>query len=114
MKWEWLRRRLNAYQRCVKLRKFNAFLISWISLTSNTNAVSHIRGVGVNWALLRCIEIVSSTNKRHFFGYQSCLRRTTGRRHFIRKHNKNVWYKHFALLHIMDIPYSILTTIPRT
>ena len=40
----------------------------WISLTLNTNAVSHIRGVGVNWALLRCMEIVSSTNKHHFFG----------------------------------------------
>ena len=30
------------------------------------NAVSHVGGVGVNWALLRCIEIVSSTDKRHF------------------------------------------------
>ena len=38
----------------------------WISLSLNTNAVSHIRGVGVNWTLLRCIEIVSSTDKRHF------------------------------------------------
>ena len=38
----------------------------WISLTLDTNAVSHIRGVGVNWALLSCIEIVSSTEKRHF------------------------------------------------
>ena len=38
----------------------------WISLTLNTNTISHIRGVGVNWALLRCIEIVSSTDKRHF------------------------------------------------
>ena len=38
----------------------------WISLALNKNAVSHIRGVGVNWALLRCIEIVSSTDKRHF------------------------------------------------
>ena len=40
----------------------------WISLTLNTNAISHIRGVGVNWTLLRCIEIVNSTNKHHFFG----------------------------------------------
>ena len=31
-----------------------------ISLTLNTNAVSHIRGVGVNWALLR------RTDKCHF------------------------------------------------
>ena len=38
----------------------------WISLTLNTNAVSHIRGVGVNWALLRCIGIISSTDKCHF------------------------------------------------
>ena len=38
----------------------------WISLTLNTNVVSYIRGVGVNWALLRCIGIVSSTDKRHF------------------------------------------------
>ena len=38
----------------------------WISLTLDTNAVSHIRGVGVNWTLLSCIEIVSSTEKRHF------------------------------------------------
>ena len=38
----------------------------WISLTLDTNAVSHIREVGVNWALLSCIEIVSSTEKRHF------------------------------------------------
>ena len=38
----------------------------WISLTLNTNAVSYIREVGVNWTLLRCIEIVSSTDKRHF------------------------------------------------
>ena len=38
----------------------------WISLILNTNAVSHIRGVGVNWALLRCIGIVSSADKRHF------------------------------------------------
>ena len=38
----------------------------WISLTLNMNAVSHIRVVGVNWALLRCIEIESSTYKRHF------------------------------------------------
>ena len=38
----------------------------WISLTLNTNAVSYIRGLGVNWALLRCIEIVSSTDKPHF------------------------------------------------
>ena len=37
----------------------------WISLTLNTNVVSHIRGVGVNWALLRCIRIVSATDKRH-------------------------------------------------
>ena len=37
----------------------------WISLTLNRNAVSHIRGVGVNWTLLSCIEIVSSTDKRH-------------------------------------------------
>ena len=38
----------------------------WISLTLNTNAVSHIRGVGVNLILLRCIGIVSSTDKPHF------------------------------------------------
>ena len=38
----------------------------WISLTLNTNAVSHIRGVGLNWSLLKCIEIASSTSKRHF------------------------------------------------
>ena len=38
----------------------------WISLTLNTNAVSHIRGVGVNWALLRCIGIVSSRDERLF------------------------------------------------
>ena len=38
----------------------------WISLTLNTNVVSHDRELGVNWALLRCIEIVSSTYKRHF------------------------------------------------
>ena len=38
----------------------------WISLTLNTNVVSYIRGVGVNWALLRCIGIASSTDKRHF------------------------------------------------
>ena len=51
---------------------------NWIGLTLNTNAVSHIRGVGVNRALLRCIEIiVNSTDKRHFFGYQSCFKSTT-------------------------------------
>ena len=38
----------------------------WISFALNTKAASRIRGVGVNWALSRCIEIVSSTNKRHF------------------------------------------------
>ena len=38
----------------------------WISLTLNTNAVSHIRRVRVNWILLRCIGIVSSTDKPHF------------------------------------------------
>ena len=38
----------------------------WIGLTLNTNTVSHIRGTGVNWALLSCIEIVSSTYKCHF------------------------------------------------
>ena len=38
----------------------------WISLTLNTNAVSHIRGVRVNLILLRCIGIVSSTDKPHF------------------------------------------------
>ena len=38
----------------------------WISLTLNTNAVSHIRGVGLNWSLLKFIEIASSTSKRHF------------------------------------------------
>ena len=38
----------------------------WISLTLNTNAASHIRRVGVNWALLRSIGIVSSTDKCHF------------------------------------------------
>ena len=38
----------------------------WISLTLNTNVVSHFTGVVVNWALLRCIKIVSSTDKRHF------------------------------------------------
>ena len=38
----------------------------WISLTLNRNAVSYIRGVGVNWALLRCIGIVNSTDKSHF------------------------------------------------
>ena len=38
----------------------------WISLTLNTNPVSHIRGVVVNWVLLRCIGIVSSTDKRNF------------------------------------------------
>ena len=37
----------------------------WISLTLNTNTVSRIRGVGVNWALLRRIEILSSTDKHH-------------------------------------------------
>ena len=37
----------------------------WISLTLNMNAVSN-RGVGVNWVLWRCIEIVNSTDKRHF------------------------------------------------
>ena len=37
-----------------------------ISLTLNTKAVSHIRGVGVNWTVLRCIETVSSTDKRYF------------------------------------------------
>ena len=37
----------------------------WITL--NTNAVSHIRGVGVNWVLLKCIEIVISTDKGHFW-----------------------------------------------
>ena len=39
----------------------------WIGLTSNTNEVSHIRGVEVSWALLKCIEIVSFTDKPHFF-----------------------------------------------
>ena len=29
------------------------------------NAVSHIRGAGFNWALLRCIGIVSSRDKRY-------------------------------------------------
>ena len=38
----------------------------WISLTLNRNAVSYIRGVGVNWALLRCIGIINSTDKSHF------------------------------------------------
>ena len=38
----------------------------WIILTLNTNAFSHIRGVEVNWTLLSCIGIVSSTDKRHF------------------------------------------------
>ena len=38
----------------------------WISLTLNMNAVSHISGVGVHWAFLRCIGIVSSTDKHHF------------------------------------------------
>ena len=31
----------------------------WVSLILNMNVVSHIRGVGVSWALLRCTEIVS-------------------------------------------------------
>ena len=49
--------------------RFCIYLIHyWISLILNTNAVSHIRGVGLNWALLRGTEIVSSTNKHHFFG----------------------------------------------
>ena len=38
----------------------------WISLTLNTDAVFHIRGVPVNWTLFRCIEIISSTDKSHF------------------------------------------------
>ena len=47
--------------------RFYVYLMHyWISLTLNTNAVSHDRGVGVKGALLRCIEIVSSTYKRHF------------------------------------------------
>ena len=47
---------------------FNVYLMHyWITLTLNTNAVSHIRGVGVNWALLKCIEIVISTDKGHFW-----------------------------------------------
>ena len=37
-----------------------------ISLTLNTNVVSDIRGEGVNWVLLGCIEIASSTDKSHF------------------------------------------------
>ena len=39
---------------------------NWIGFTLNTNAVSHIKGVGDNCALLMCIEIVDSTDKRHF------------------------------------------------
>ena len=46
---------------------FYVYLVHyWISLTLNTNPVSYHRGVGVNWALLRCIEVVSSTYKRQF------------------------------------------------
>ena len=56
--------------RCVKIREFTVFCVYlmhyWISLALNTNPVSHIRGVGVNLALLRCIGIASSTDKRHF------------------------------------------------
>ena len=59
-----------AVRSCVKIRKFAVFFIYlmhyWISLTLNTNPVSHIRGVVVNWVLLRCIGIVSSTDKRNF------------------------------------------------
>ena len=47
--------------------RFYVYLMHyWISLTLNTNVVSHDRELGVNWALLRWIEIVSSTYKRHF------------------------------------------------
>ena len=47
--------------------RFCVYLMNyWISLTLNMNAVSHIRGVGVNWVPWRCIEIVNSTDKRHF------------------------------------------------
>ena len=72
----------------------------WIALTLNTNAVSHIRGVGVNWALLRFIEIVRSADKRNFSGYQSCFKSTIRRRYFIRKQDKNVRYEHFVLFNI--------------
>ena len=67
----------------------------WISLTLNTNTVSHIRGVGVNWTFLRRIEIVSSIDKRHF-------RSTIRRRHFISKHDTDVRYEHFVLFNIVD------------
>ena len=51
----------------VIIRKFCVYLMHyWIILTLNTNAFSHIRGVEVNWTLLSCIGIVSSTDKRHF------------------------------------------------
>ena len=32
----------------------------------NVNAVFNIREVGINWVPLRCLEIVSSTDERHF------------------------------------------------
>ena len=79
---------------CVNLMHY------WIVLTLNRNAVSHIRGVGVNWALLRFIEIVRSADKCNFSGYQSCFKSTIRRRHFIRKHDENVRCEHFVLFNI--------------
>ena len=68
---QWFRWQLDAYLTLRNNKKIPCVFVFilmhyWIRLTLNTNAISHIKGVGVNWALLRCMEIVSSTDKHHF------------------------------------------------
>ena len=78
----------------------------WISLTLNTNTVSNIRGVGVNWALLRCIEIVSSTDKRHILVMN--LASEVPQDEDISQENIL-----FCLILWTNISHSITTSIPR-
>ena len=78
----------------------------WISLTLNTNTVSNIRGVGVKWALLRCIEIVSSTDKRHILVMN--LASEVPQDEDISQENIL-----FCLILWTNISHSITTSIPR-
>ena len=86
----------------------------WISLTVNTNVVSHIRGVGVYWALLRCIEIVSSTDKDHFLVIElasgALQDKNISLANMIKTYGMNIL---FCLILWTNISHSITTSIPR-
>ena len=86
----------------------------WISLTLNTNAVSHIRRVAVNWDLLRCIEIVSSTDKCHFLvinlASEVLQDEEISYANMIKTYGINIL---FCLILWKDISHSITTSIPR-